>query len=115
MILRPPISTRTDTLFPYTTLFRSGQPEGEVVGGPRVLGPFHARRSVAVADRRAALSGREDGRPGRLRRMTVGADAIGGAGPAPQHATAAPRDGRRRWHFAALAVARKSPRLNSSH
>src|SRR3546814_10538907 len=24
MILRPPISTRTDTLFPYTTLFRSG-------------------------------------------------------------------------------------------
>src|SRR3546814_13501666 len=24
MIPRPPISTRTDTLFPYTTLFRSG-------------------------------------------------------------------------------------------
>src|SRR3546814_7586761 len=24
-IRRPPISTRTDTLFPYTTLFRSGQ------------------------------------------------------------------------------------------
>src|SRR3546814_4129494 len=23
MILRPPVSTRTDTLFPYTTLFRS--------------------------------------------------------------------------------------------
>src|SRR3546814_13544963 len=28
MIRRPPRSTRTDTLFPYTTLFRSGQ------GGP---------------------------------------------------------------------------------
>src|SRR3546814_10167731 len=28
MIRRPPISTRTDTLFPYTTLFRSS-PEGE--------------------------------------------------------------------------------------
>src|SRR3546814_4187115 len=26
MIRRPPRSTRTDTLFPYTTLFRSGQP-----------------------------------------------------------------------------------------
>src|SRR3546814_15756419 len=26
MILRPPKSTRTDTLFPYTTLFRSGSP-----------------------------------------------------------------------------------------
>src|SRR3546814_18736643 len=25
MILRPPRSTRTDTLFPYTTLFRSGR------------------------------------------------------------------------------------------
>src|SRR3546814_12116330 len=25
MIRRPPISTRTDTLFPYTTLFRSAQ------------------------------------------------------------------------------------------
>src|SRR3546814_15427217 len=27
MIRRPPISTRTDTLFPYTTLFRSDVPE----------------------------------------------------------------------------------------
>src|SRR3546814_319313 len=27
MILRPPRSTRTDTLFPYTTLFRSPAPE----------------------------------------------------------------------------------------
>src|SRR3546814_13301534 len=26
MIPRPPRSTRTDTLFPYTTLFRSGHP-----------------------------------------------------------------------------------------
>src|SRR3546814_8500332 len=28
MIRRPPRSTRTDTLFPYTTLFRSGPIEG---------------------------------------------------------------------------------------
>src|SRR3546814_7183146 len=27
MIRRPPRSTRTDTLFPYTTLFRSHQPD----------------------------------------------------------------------------------------
>src|SRR3546814_663606 len=34
MIRRPPRSTRTDTLFPYTTLFRSraGHPEEEVHG-----------------------------------------------------------------------------------
>src|SRR3546814_14294320 len=29
MIQRPPISTRTDTLYPYTTLFRSGEADGE--------------------------------------------------------------------------------------
>src|SRR3546814_8783387 len=28
MILRPPRSTRTNTLFPYTTLFRSSGPDG---------------------------------------------------------------------------------------
>src|SRR3546814_7361237 len=28
MIRRPPRSTRTDTLFPYTTLFRSGEKHG---------------------------------------------------------------------------------------
>src|SRR3546814_19180450 len=31
MILRPPISTRSDTLFPYTTLFRSVLFDGEEV------------------------------------------------------------------------------------
>src|SRR3546814_5952021 len=38
MIRRPPRSTRTDTLFPYTTLFRSrpGADKGE--GARRVLG-----------------------------------------------------------------------------
>src|SRR3546814_14141458 len=30
MIRRPPRSTRTDTLFPYTTLFRSGLPQVSV-------------------------------------------------------------------------------------
>src|SRR3546814_10051652 len=34
MIRRPPRSTRTDTRFPYTTLFRSGRGRG-VVGGYR--------------------------------------------------------------------------------
>src|SRR3546814_4494194 len=31
MIRRPPRSTRTDSLFPYTTLFRSGARGGKVV------------------------------------------------------------------------------------
>src|SRR3546814_5950613 len=34
MIRRPPRSTRTDTLFPYTTLFRSAAGDGNAGGGP---------------------------------------------------------------------------------
>src|SRR3546814_4806829 len=43
MIRRPPSSTRTDTLFPYTTLFRS-----TVVceGGPRLFGALLAIGAV---------------------------------------------------------------------
>src|SRR3546814_4211646 len=37
MIRRPPRSTRTDTLFPYPTLFRSG-PEGIAAGGMCAIG-----------------------------------------------------------------------------
>src|SRR3546814_13764160 len=34
MIRRPPRSTRTDTLFPYTTLFRSELTESAIIGDP---------------------------------------------------------------------------------
>src|SRR3546814_1747169 len=33
MIRRPPRSTRTDTLFPYTTLFRSAREQRQPLGG----------------------------------------------------------------------------------
>src|SRR3546814_16447279 len=42
MIRRPPRSTRTDTLFPYTTLFRSGvrqDPAGQPGGDRREQAP----------------------------------------------------------------------------
>src|SRR3546814_19391046 len=49
MIRRPPRSTRTDTLFPYTTLFRSGGRGGihEVEAGAlrRLLGRLQHVRS----------------------------------------------------------------------
>src|SRR3546814_7269399 len=51
MLRRPPISTRTDTLFPYTTLFRSG------------TGRRH-RRHQARALRRAGAGGDRCGRDG---------------------------------------------------
>src|SRR3546814_4473950 len=42
MIRRPPRSTRTDTLFPYTTLFRSGGNQS-VVYRPRLWGAVDQR------------------------------------------------------------------------
>src|SRR3546814_1715049 len=44
MIRRPPRSTRTDTLFPYTTLFRSGI----AVGRDRGLQQVHELRRIGV-------------------------------------------------------------------
>src|SRR3546814_7744930 len=38
MIRRPPRSTRTDTLFPYTTLFRSSEDAARPRDGRQVLG-----------------------------------------------------------------------------
>src|SRR3546814_17718942 len=49
MILRPPRSTRTDTRFPYTTLFRSGQAGAEQVIGDalaEVLDDLRLRETV---------------------------------------------------------------------
>src|SRR3546814_5280886 len=63
MIRRPPRSTRTDTLFPYTTLFRSlglGEDADEVV---------LAQRAQLHADREAALHFRDQvGRLGQVER-----------------------------------------------
>src|SRR3546814_8130787 len=72
MIRRPPRSTRTDTLFPYTTLFRSDcQPPARrrrCHDDPRCSGHgLDARRPSGVAggDRRAA-----EGRRGRSEEHT---------------------------------------------
>src|SRR3546814_14523753 len=64
MIRRPPRSTRTDTLFPYTTLFRSvapiGTAEGDVgdadVGQRQEIG----RAAFGIEDGDAALDHRAD-------------------------------------------------------
>src|SRR3546814_12583144 len=58
MIRRPPRSTRTDTLFPYTTLFRSKRadpreialPEGEVSGAGKML--LRDVQLLAIAEHR---------------------------------------------------------------
>src|SRR3546814_3704288 len=44
MIRRPPRSTRTDTLFPYTTLFRSWCIATTPEGGEALLRSYYAQR-----------------------------------------------------------------------
>src|SRR3546814_13483588 len=48
MIRLPPRSTRTDTLCPYTTLFRSGLPRNQ---GGHFPGPYIERRNQLVITR----------------------------------------------------------------
>src|SRR3546814_1307123 len=63
MIRRPPRSTRTDTRFPYTTLFRSVGHAGPVVDGGQAVDvaavdrPGHLEDQVAQAARAAARPG----------------------------------------------------------
>src|SRR3546814_15177426 len=49
MLRRPPISTRTDTLFPYTTLFRSITPSA-------VVASLHLRSIIAASRSRCSSS-----------------------------------------------------------
>src|SRR3546814_11132267 len=90
MIRRPPRSTRTDTLFPYTTLFRSQVDHAcfHAVGGEQLLGLPRQIISIAIGD---------DGK--------VGAVAV--------NANIAEVD--RRAIAGGLIQDRKSTRLNSSH
>src|SRR3546814_13177607 len=104
LIIRPPPrSTRTDTLFPYTTLFRSHPPlpRRPAVGRPRTR---RVRRPVAAqtgADRQRRLDG------GEFARTRLGAGLLPHhrlpARPAAAHAEGA------------RGLDRKSTRLNSSH
>src|SRR3546814_6185316 len=114
MIRRPPRSTRTDTLFPYTTLFRSdehrhvagvGDEEGPVVDLDRVVGDAEQHGK----DQRHAALGEETA-PARLqRRADLGREILesgsgrGGIGGGKAH----------RW-FLKRRKDRKSTRLNSS-
>src|SRR3546814_7724923 len=68
MIRRPPRSTRTDTLFPYTTLFRSGvdqAPDRDGKAGRRWLDRASQQEGAAdlhARDREAAqVAGRHQG------------------------------------------------------
>src|SRR3546814_19078300 len=92
MIRRPPRSTRTDTLFPYTTLFRSnGYTEDDRL--PALSGRLMPAQSSIIVTR--PLSPAEQEAQGWTSTVTCA-------------------DTRRLLHYFRL-LDRKSTRLNSSH
>src|SRR3546814_20220595 len=104
MTRRPPISTRTDTLFPYTTLFRSA--------GRRLerLQPA-AGRQHHPADGMAGLAARADAGPACTVAATRGARTHRAARPGRllRRASTAEGDaGTRAGHGALLVEDRKS-------
>src|SRR3546814_12383834 len=100
MIRRPPRSTRTDTLFPYTTLFRSW--ELDLARMPDTYGPAPKRVTFAFEDvgsgrwrtvieltapngsvRRAASEYRRHGKAVQAEGDTAEADSAPFSSPAP--------------------------------
>src|SRR3546814_11795161 len=121
MILRPPRSTRTDTLFPYTTLFRSAGLGGAAVLRPRrwrlpaALRRADPRRRRLRRTRDGTRRGRRDALPARRRHVPEllgGRDRrqLGRRSRTPAPAGAGPR---RPWPTALRAVvhARTPPRI----
>src|SRR3546814_11741638 len=88
MILRPPRSTRTDTLFPYTTLFRSSPSIRQFLRSPPMadLVPGTVTHGADAELRHGALAGE----------TILGGQAL-------------------RFDSATQRLDRKSTRLNSSH
>src|SRR3546814_12863317 len=101
MIRRPPRSTRTDTLFPYTTLFRSQARTR--AGGSLPAGDHPLHWQEARADRIAGVG--QVGHPRRRVPDRLAAEGRAGGAAATSNAAGAVAD----------RADRKSTRLNSSH
>src|SRR3546814_12175304 len=102
MIRRPPISTRTDTRFPYTTLFRSAKVK--VNDGPPMLKSENARPSGWVY---IDVRGRDIASVVADLRQTVNEQVKLQPGMSLAYSG--------QFEFLERAKDRKSTRLNSSH
>src|SRR3546814_5258794 len=112
MIRRPPRSTRTDTLFPYTTLFRSGREEGHAQGREEDCGGEEVRaqgreegREKEVGAARAAIRPAPPAREGPLEKKQ----------DPPSWPSRSKRKSRATPSSPPRTRDRKSTRLNSSH
>src|SRR3546814_14283009 len=125
MVRRPPRSTRTDTLFPYTTLFRSMEHVRypEAVFFRQLRHPFEHFGQAAARDRavHAIIIGRDPPHR-RKRRLAPGPEGepFGLVARGAERGRAIGLGDPRHLvdqmvAFGADAVDRKSTRLNSSH
>src|SRR3546814_4673338 len=134
MIRRPPISTLTDTLFPYTTLFRSHELLGEIDRDHRLAARAMLRgigtKARQVDDRIFAVERREFGRGRAAEQGTdelavprefgddLDADAMLGLRAAEELLAIEPvatREMREEIFLQRGEIDRKSTRLKSSH
>src|SRR3546814_20804201 len=110
MIRRPPRSTRTDTLFPYTTLFRSClEDPGDRV---RVVG-----RKLRIEGLEIGQQALRAGEVGKVGRRLAGEHRVALQPEFLRQLYLAVPVGalHQAHHEAALVADRKSTRLNSSH
>src|SRR3546814_9364475 len=70
MIRRPPRSTRTDTLFPYTTLFRSSPTDHRDASAPQSPRRWRGLRLAASPNARSAPEHPETAQIGRAHVLT---------------------------------------------
>src|SRR3546814_1754003 len=120
MFRRHPISTRTDTLFPYTTRFRSVRARPSLPMGPGA-GPFHAQCTSRRSDP-SAFPNRSRNHP--IMHMTkqslvlLAGLALTGLVACEGHGTAVAATSLETGYATGLVVDtrdRTSTRLNSSH
>src|SRR3546814_1608607 len=110
MIRRPPRSTRTDTLFPYTTLFRSLRTASRIMTKPKTMAAYDG--GVTEACERVLVTLLRGFGPWKESVFLVGGLTpryLVAARPpeVPQHAGTG--------DVAVVVEDRKSTRLNSSH
>src|SRR3546814_5298862 len=87
MLRRPPRSTRTDTLFPYTTLFRSGHADDDAFPPAAMTAFERGAHHLRIAGRVEAVVGAavrhlQDPGNGLLPRQTPAVDEMSHAEPA---------------------------------
>src|SRR3546814_4269348 len=118
MIRRPPRSTRTDTLFPYTTLFRSRAPDASPIARStaRLARTFAA--STTKAGEGTRVRSKRAKAPGSPALVSMGLIFLSGRNRPLEDEEGAPRnqgEAEQMVHRHPFAADRKSKRLNYSN